>query len=105
MLHPLGSSLALVWPDAIKGYGDKYGDNSFESSFFFRFWILVLLQIYSSKSFPFPCFYQLTFSGHVFLESSRQSRFSKKTIWYGSCKFVFLVRILRLSLGGLLMFN
>ena len=29
MLHPLGSSLALVWPDAIKGYGEKYGDNSF----------------------------------------------------------------------------
>ena len=37
MLHPLGSSLGLAWPDAIKGYGEKYGDNSFES---------VLLQIF-----------------------------------------------------------
>ena len=31
MLHPLGSSLALAWPDAIKGYGDKYGDNDLNS--------------------------------------------------------------------------
>ena len=54
MLHPLGSSLGLAWPDAIKGYGEKYGDNSFES---------VLLQIFLIFTFycwilGFTCFNQ-----------------------------------------------